>query len=79
MRTLRTFYLAAIERLMTEALGSSVPPGLVDAVNNEVSISLHIAGKRVSFIKELWPSQRGYELRFYLGNDGGAETDDGTS
>lgn len=64
---------------MIEALGSSVPAGLVDAVNNEVSISLHSAGKRISFVKELWPSQRGYELRFYLGNDEAAESDDGAS
>ena len=74
IQTLRIRYLAAVEKLMTEALRCSVPPELVAAINNEVSISIHIAGKRVDFVKESWPSQRGYELRFILSNNGTVET-----
>ena len=74
IQTLRIRYLAAVEKLMTEALQRSTPPELVGAINNEVAMSIRISGKRVDFVKESWPNQRGYELRFFLSNNGTLDT-----
>ena len=75
VQTLRIQFLEAIETLIAEALECSVPPQLITAVNDENSISIDVSGKKIDFVKELWPSQRGYELRFYLSNDGTVGTD----
>ena len=75
VQTLRIQFLAALEKLIKEALGCSVPPQLIDAINEESSISIDVSGKKIDFVKDSWPSQRGYELRFYLSNDGTVATD----
>ncbi len=75
VQTLRIQFLEAIETLIAEALECSVPPQLITAVNDENSLSIDVSGKRIDFVKEFWPSQRGYELRFYLSNDGTVGTD----
>ena len=68
-RSLKVHFLKAIEELNAKALGGSVPSELLAAIRDEVPISVQIAGKRADFVKESWPSQRGHELRFCLGND----------
>ena len=75
VQTLRIQFMAAVEKLITEALGCSMPPQLITAINDENSISIDVSGKKIIFVKETWPSQRGYELRFYLSNDGTVGTD----
>ena len=74
IKELRICFLEAVEQLLKEALGWSAPPELTAATNNEVPISMHVAGKTIEFVKESWPSQRGYELRFYLRNGGTTDT-----
>ena len=75
VQTLRIQFMAAVEKLITEALGCSVPPQLIAAINGEKSISIDVSGKKIIFVKESWPSQHGYELRFYLSNHGSVGTD----
>lgn len=74
-QVLRSHLLTAVEKLMMEALGVSPPAKLIDAINDEVSLSAHISGKRIDFIKESWPSLKGYELRFYLANNSTVDDD----
>lgn len=69
VRSLRVSLITVVEKLLAEALDCSVPCELIDAINSETPISMHISGKKVDFVKELWPSQRGYELKFYLSNN----------
>lgn len=69
VQTLRTKLIAAVEQLLAEALGCSMPSELIAAINDEVPISTYVSGKQIDFVKESWPSQRGYELRFFLSNN----------
>lgn len=68
-QTLKVHFLKAIEQLNAKALGCSVPSEMLAAIKDEVPISVNVAGKRATFVKELWPGQRGYDLRFCLCND----------
>ena len=65
-QTLRIKFMAAVEQLLEEAVGCAVPSELVSAITDEVAISINCSGKKIEFVKESWPSLRGYELRFYL-------------
>ena len=74
VQTLRIRFLKAIETLIAEALKCSVPPQFMTAVNDERSLSLTVSGKMIDFVKECWPGQCGYELRFCLSNESIVET-----
>lgn len=68
-QTLRIRLIAAVEKLLEKAVGCAAPSELVSAINDEVAIAMNVSGKRIDFLKESWPSLRGYELRFYLSNN----------
>ena len=65
-QTLRIRLVTTVEKLLDEALGCAVPSELVSAIIDEVAISMSLSGKKIEFVRESWPSLRGYELRFYL-------------
>ncbi len=66
VRTLRNRLLTAVEQLMAEALGCSLPSELSTAIKEDSSISMNVTGKKIDYVKVLWPSESGYELRFTL-------------
>ena len=66
VQTLRIRFTAAVEQLLEKAIACAAPSELVSAINDEVAISIIVSGKKIEFVKESWPSLRGYELRFYL-------------